>query len=314
MPLDKIKGYDPSTISTARVMPGLAQAITLNASAANGAGGGGTGGDGGGSEGGDGGGCKGGSGGARAGGGRKVVRKDAYSRPLARRRRSEQATAMAIDATQAATVDAAQAATVDAAQTATVDAAQTATVDATQTATMSIDASRTETESVGSERTAAVEGSSRALLASASPVPTPAHRVLTLKLKAPAPRYYSAHGIEAGDGQRGDGQKERTLDPRSIALQWLQAQCETEEDEPPGSGTGAAAPKPSIGSPHELSPSTMQQLGLPPAAMSSPVRVSAPVNAAKRAAGRRAIVQAWVDNSASLFACRQFQRQQQLHN
>ena len=122
------------------------------------------------------------------------------------------------------------------------------------------------------------------------------------------------HGIEAGDGQRGDGQKERTVDPRSIALQWLQAQCETEEDEPPGSGTGAAAPKPSIGSPHELSPSTMQQLGLPPAAMSSPVRVSAPVNAAKRAAGRRAIVQAWVDNSASLFTCRQFQRQQKLHN
>ena len=306
MPLDKIKGYDPSTISTARVLPGPAQAITLNASAANGAGGGGTGGDGGGGEGGGGGGgeggdgggckggsggaCKGGSGGARAGGGRKVVRKDAYSRPLARRRRSEQAAAMAIDATHAATVDAAQ------------------------TASMSIDASRAETESVGSERTAAVEGSSRALLASASPVPTPAHRVLTSKLKAPAPRYYSAHGIEAGDGQRGDGQKERTADPRSIALQWLQAQCETEEDEPPGSGTGAAAPKPSIGSPHELSPSTMQQLGLPPAAMSSPVRVSAPVNAAKRAAGRRAIVQAWVDNSASLFTCRQFQRQQQLHN
>ena len=306
VPLDKIKGYDPSTISTARVMPGPAQAITLNASAANGAGGGGTGGDGGGGEGagggggdgGDGGGCKGGSGGAckggsggaRAGGGRKVVRKDAYSRPLARRRRSEQTAAMAIDATQAATVDAAQ------------------------TATMSIDASRTETESVGSERTAAVEGSSRALLASASPVPTLAHRVLTSKLKAPAPRYYSAHGVEAGDGQRGDGQKERTVDPRSIALQWLQAQCETEEDEPPGSGTGAAAPKPSMGSPHELSPSTMQQLGLPPAAMSSPVRVSAPVNAAKRAAGRRAIVQAWVDNSASLFTCRQFQRQQQLHN
>ena len=298
MPLDKIKGYDPSTISTARVMPGPAQAITLNASAANGAGGGGTGGDGGGgegggggggAEGGGGGGCKGGSGGARAGGGRKVVRKDAYSRPLARRRRSEQAAAMAIDATQAATVDAAQ------------------------TATMSIDATRT--ESVGSERTTAVEGSSRALLASASPVPTPAHRVLTSKLKAPAPRYYiAAHGIEAGDGQRGDGQKERTVDPRSIALQWLQAQCETEEDEPPGSGTGAAAPKPSIGSPHELSPSTMQQLGLPPAAMSSPMRVSAPVNAAKRAAGRRAIVQAWVDNSASLFTCRQFQRQQQLHN
>ena len=304
MPLDKIKGYDPSTISTARVMPGPAQAITLNASAANGAGGGGTGGDGGGGEGagggggdgGDGGGCKGGSGGAckggsggaRAGGGRKVVRKDAYSRPLARRRRSEQAAAMAIDATQAATVDAAQ------------------------TATMSIDASRT--ESVGSERTAAVEGSSRALLASAPPVPMPAHRVLTSKLKAPAPRYYSAHGVEAGDGQRGDGQKERTVDPRSIALQWLQAQCETEEDEPPGSGTGAAAPKPSMGSPHELSPSTMQQLGLPPAAMSSPVRVSAPVNAAKRAAGRRAIVQAWVDNSASLFTCRQFQRQQKLHN
>ena len=200
-----------------------------------------------------------------------------------------------------------------------LDATQAATVDAAQTATMSIDASRTETESVGSERTAAVEGSSRALLASASPVPTPAHRVLTSKLKAPAPRYYSAHGIEAGDGQRGDGQrgdgqKERTADPRSIALQWLQAQCETEEDEPPGSGTGAAAPKPSIGSPHELSPSTMQQLGLPPAAMSSPVRVSAPVNAVKRAAGRRAIVQAWVDNSASLFTCRQFQRQQQLHN
>ena len=127
-----------------------------------------------------------------------------------------------------------------------IDATQAATVDAAQTATMSIDASRTETESVGSERTAAVEGSSRALLASASPVPTPAHRVLTSKLKAPAPRYYSAHGIEAGDGQRGDGQrgdgqKERTADPRSIALQWLQAQCETEEDEPPGSGAGAAA-------------------------------------------------------------------------
>ena len=303
MPLDKIKGYDPSTISTARVMPGPAQAITLNASATNGAGGGGTGGDGGGGEGGgggggckgggggeggDGGGGKGGSSGACAGGGRKVVRKDAYSRPLARRRHSEQAAAMAIDATQ------------------------TATVDEAQTATMSIDASRT--ESGGSERMAAVVGSSRAS-ASASPIPMPAHRVLTSKLKAPAPRYYIAASVtEAGDGQRGDDQKERTVDPRSVALQWLQAQCETDEDEPPGSGTGAAAPKQSIGSPHELSPSTMQQLGLPPAAMSSPVRVSAPVNAAKRAAGRRAIVQAWVDNSTSLFMCRQFQRQQQLHN
>ena len=63
-----------------------------------------------------------------------------------------------------------------------IDATQAAPVAAAQTATMSIAASRTETESVGSERPAAVEGSRRALLASASPVPTLAHRVLTSKL------------------------------------------------------------------------------------------------------------------------------------
>ena len=328
VPLDKIKGYDPSKISTARVMPSSAQAITLNAGAANVAGGGGKGGDGGGgvppvgsmpasrvslpapplaTDGGyqrrrrshqpslsqppsapaadgdrsddgatsatiatgatiatSGAGSSGaGSSGAGAGGGRKVVRKDAYVRSLSRRRTSDQATAMTIDTTR----------------TAVIDAPRTATV--------------------GSDRTATAAGSSRTL-ACASPVPVLAHRVLTSKLKAPAPRYYvAANVIETGDDQKDDGQKGKTVDPRSVALQWLEAQCESEDDEP-GSGTGATARKQSTGSPHELSPTTMQQLGLPPAARSSPVKVSAPVNLNKRAVGRRAIVQAWVDNSASL--------------
>ena len=266
VPLDKIKGYDPSKISTARVMPPPAPVATLNA--ANGA--------------------TGATGttiatsGAGAGGGRKVVRKDAHFRSLARRLSSDRSS--------------------DQAATTTIDATQTATIDATRTAT------------VCSDRTVTVVASSRTVACtSPAAVPVLAHRVLTSKLKAPAPRYYvAANVIETGDGQKGDGQKEKTVDPRSVALQWLEAQYESEDDEP-GSGTGVTAPKQSVGSPRELSSSTMQQLGLPPAARSSPVQVSAPVNVKKRAVGRRAIVQAWVDNSASLNASSQYQRQQQLH-
>ena len=336
VPLDKIKGYDPSKISTARVMPSAAQAITLNASAANGADDGGRGGDGGGGvpptdsipgssvslsalplatdgsrrrrshqplqsqppsaaaadgdRGGDGAtGATGttgatiatsgaGGSGAGAGGGRKVVRKDAYFRSLARRRTSDKTATITIDATQ------------------------TVIIDSTRTA------------AVGSDRTAAVVGSMRTG-ARSSPVPVLAHRVLTSKLKAPAPRYYvAANVIETGDDQKGDGQKEKPVDPRSVALQWLEAQCESEDDTSPARGTGATERKPSVGSPHELSPSTMQQLGLPPAAKNNPVKMCAvTANSIKRAVGRRAIVQAWVDNSASLYMCSQYQRQQQLN-
>ena len=281
VPLDKIKGYDPSKITTARVMPSPAQALTLGASTMNGAGGGnGGGGDGRGC--GAGGNCGRGAGESASGGGGGTV---PPINTISASTVSPPAPPLSTDDSPLGCNHSGDGATGATGTTGgTIAACAASATGGAGSGSTGVGCGRKVVRRDAYVRSVrARRVSSGRTVTSPLPVPVHAHRVLVATFKAPAPRYIAASVIETGEEQKIEN-------PRSVAMRWLEAQYDMEDDEP-DSSTDATTRRESMS---ELSPMAMQQLGLPPAAKSSPDK------AARSSVGRRAIVQAWVDNSTPL--------------